>query len=575
MYEFSTTAERTAFLNALDTEAMQHIRGILHLAGRDVKLNYYDAETYGEIEGTPRIEQQCVENDDTFMFGEMYVGSVELIIHYPASLPSSFKGAQVSLEFGVDVPNNDPIYIPLGVWDIQSADRLTGENRWQLKGTDHLNRLRTAINDDTVGIIKLPAIIGTITRTVNVQFEQTVEQIAAMIGHPANQINCVEFSETCWEEVKQIAQLMGGFAFANRSGKIEFRQFGTSSVQTITASQRFKFKPSDYNYGVDTITYIDAKKHSYTAQTGTTGGTVNINFYNNKYIFTSSGDEEYFEEWIDPIAEKFTQTWYSGTVDYYGNPALDLGDMITVAGGLAGETAMPMLITGLSWGFRAPQTITSAGLPDTGIGASSASSGGSSYSGGGSSQSSTASVLHTVPLDIFPDEFEGRYTAAEGGFGARQSIDGFVNVGITILADSSGTASFTVLLDEIAQVLQPSATTHNSEIISLFASVPISPDEGSHTVRVEVRGSGTITDISAVVVGQDISPESPDVTTESDYTYTVENGAATITGYIGTALRPRIPDKLGGAAVTAIAGGAFTGTAVKNVTIPEGVTTIE
>ena len=149
-----------------------------------------------------------------------------------------------------------------------------------------------------------------------------------------------------------------------------------------------------------------------------------------------------------------------------------------------------------------------------------------------------------------------------------------MNVGITILADSSGTASFTVLLDEIAQVFSPTVTATKNGYAALFASVPISPGEGSHTVRVVCSGSGTITDITAVIVGQDIAPESPEITSESDYTYTITDGAATVTGYTGSSIYPRIPDSLGGAPVRAIAGGAFTGTAVQNVAIPEGVTEI-
>ena len=556
MYEVSQ-----AYLSAISSGAPQHIKGTLYFAdGSEYELpNDY-------IEGTPRIEKQCTENADAFMFGEMYVGTVELIIHYSVAVSSRFRGAQIALEFGVDVEGSDaPEYIPLGIWDITSAERLTGEHRWQLKGADRLNRLRTAINDGTVGRIKLANVLDIVRNTADVQFEQTDSEIAALIGRPANSIVCLDFAASCWDEVRQIAQLMGGFAFANRSGKIEFRKFGTASVLTIDADRRFSLKLSEYPFSVDAVSYTDRDGKTYISPSQS--GTAVIGFTDNKYIYTDDSAEQY-AVWIDPIAENFTQEWYPGTCDYYGDPALDLGDII-VTENLAG-TGKTMLITALSWGFRAPQIITSAGFSDSG--ASSYSSGGS-YSG--SSQTSAASVLRTVVLETFPDSFEGRYTAAQGGFGVRQPIDGFVNVGITVLADSGVTVGFTVLLDEIAQVLQPSAAAHNGEKISLFAAVPISPSEGSHTVRVEVEGSGTITDISAVVVGQDIAPESPEITSESDYTYTIADGAATITGYIGSSTYPRIPDKLGGASVTAIAAGAFTGTAVKNVYIPEGVEEIQ
>ena len=576
MYEFTSSAQKAAFLDAIEGESLQHIKGVLHLATRDVQLD--DTNT---IEGSPHIEQKCTENDDTFMFGQMYVGTLEISLNVPSlTSAATFRDAQISLEFGIDIAGSDePLYIPLGIWDVTSVKRLVGDSRWKVKGVDRLNRLRVNINDDTVGRLTLSTVISTIKRTTNVQFAQTVEEIAALIGKSANRIAKVEFSSTCWEEVRQIAQLMGGFAFANREGKIEFRQFGMQSVldssYKITASQRFNLKLSDYNYGVDTVTYIDSKKHSYTKETGTSGGSVGLSFSNNQYIFTGSDDyEEYFATWVDPIAAKFTQTWYSGTVDYYGNPAFDLGDMIPLTGGIAGQDIL-MLITGISWGFRAPQVITSAGLPDIGIGTASSSSGSSSYSSGTSSQVLTATEQQVVELDTFPGDLSGRYIAAQGVFGARQSIDGFVNVGIVLLADENGAASFTVELDGIAQVLSPTVSVHQGEYTTLYANVPISPKEGSHTVEVICRGSGTITEISALVVGQDISPESPDPTFDSDYTYTIANGVATVTGYNGSSTYPRIPDRLGGAPVKAIAGGAFTGTSVRNVYIPEGVEEIQ
>ena len=554
------------YRTALDGGAMQHIRGTLILANGTEQVL-----ADGNIFGTPRIDQKCVENDDTFMFGQMYVGTLDIILNNLAfSSSGAFRDAQIALDFGVETGENTVEWIPLGKWDITSAERLVGDHRWQIKAVDHLNRLRVPVGDDTVGIIKLPAVLDTVKQKANVEFQQTADQIAALIGRPANNIRCVEFSSTCWDEIRQIAQLIGGFAFANRAGKIEFRKFGTSPVLTIPANKRHNFKPSEGAYKVDSVSYTDSKGHTYT--TPSQSGTAVLGFANNKYIYT--GNDEYYADWIDPIAEAFSQELYTGTCDYYGDPALDLGDMIALTGGLADEDTLPMLITGISWGFRAPQTINSAGLPDTGTGLSSSASG-SSSSGGSSSQTSTASFLRSVPLETYPDSFCGKYTAASGGFGARQAVDGFVNIGIIITASTTGIIKAKVLLDEISQVLQPAVSVQSGDTVTLSAMVPISLEAGSHTVRVEASGIGEITEISAVVVGQDITPETSEVTTESDYTYTVADGAATITGYTGAATKIRIPATLGGAATTIIGAGSFTGTDIVSAIIPEGVTEIK
>ena len=558
-----------AYITAIDTGAQQYIRGTLTLASGTVVPLSDD-----NIFGTPRTDQRCTSSDDTFMFGEMYVGTLDITLYNITILGDSyFHGAQIALEVGVDIGETDPEWVPLGLWDITSSEKLNAQGQVRLKGADRLNRLKAAINDDTVGVLRLATVMDKVEKTASVTFEQTPEQVAALIGRPAQSIKCVEFSANCWEEVRQIAQLMGGFAFANRSGKIEFRKFGMSPVRTISADRRFGLKPSSGLYGVAQIRYTDSKGRSVKADTDVPGN-VTLGFSQNKYIYTGTDNyAELYAEWIEPVAESFTARWHSGTCDYYGDPALDLGDMITVGDGIAGS-GMQMLITGLSWGFRAPQNITSAGLSDTGESTSSGSSG-SSSGGGGSSAQAAVPTVKTVVLDTFPGDFEGRYTAAEGAFGIRQAADCFVNVGIVLTAGTDGSLGFRVLLDEIAQVLQPMQTVHTGDTVTLSAAVPISPDEGSHTVRVEVLGNGEITEISAVVVGQDISPESPDIVPDSAWTFAIADGTATVTGYTGESTYPRIPDTLGGAPVRTIGAGTFTGTAVRNVYVPEGVTTIE
>ncbi len=63
--------------------------------------------------------------------------------------------------------------------------------------------------------------------------------------------------------------------------------------------------------------------------------------------------------------------------------------------------------------------------------------------------------------------------------------------------------------------------------------------------------------------------------TSGDFTYTVKDGKATITGYSGSATNVTIPSKLGGVTVTEIAGKSFTGnTTITSVTIPATVTVI-
>jgi formylglycine-generating enzyme required for sulfatase activity len=61
---------------------------------------------------------------------------------------------------------------------------------------------------------------------------------------------------------------------------------------------------------------------------------------------------------------------------------------------------------------------------------------------------------------------------------------------------------------------------------------------------------------------------------EAQFTYTINNGAITITGYIGSGGTVSIPDTINGLPVTSIGDDAFFETALTSVTIPNSVTSI-
>lgn len=564
-----------AYLNAIDNNAVQHIRGVITFASGDT-LSIPDEANGIYIEGDPHTETRCVESEDTFMFGQLYIGSVELTIRLPGASQSMFTGAELSLDFGVDVAGSEePEWVPLGVWDIASAERGAAD-KWDIRGLDRLNRLRGDFNIDTVGRCYLEYSMRIITERTGVEFAQTAAQIAALAGVYPENFYGIYYPQTYWDEVQMIAQVVGGFAFVNRSGEIEFRKFGSTPVLTIHGDRRHNIRLAERPYSVAGIRYTD--RYGKTSEVSAESGVATLAFSANRFISdTSDNYPEWYQSYLTNILSGLGQSWYAGEVDYYGDPALDLGDMIALEAGVVGETPVNFLITGISWTFRGQQVLTSGGLPDI----NTLSSDGS-YSGGSSSGSSGGVVeinqitqtmtLRNVFLDTFTPELTGsRETIARGGFAVKDAVEGWVNIGIVLLPTADSTGKLTVLLDEIAQVYQPVYTLKNGEYMSVYCDVPISPDAGKHTVRIVASGKAQITDITATVWGQDIKAHPADYTFSDDYTYTIADGEATVTGYVGESLTPEIPDIFEGAPTTIIGNTAFTGLEITTVKIPEGV----
>lgn len=70
------------------------------------------------------------------------------------------------------------------------------------------------------------------------------------------------------------------------------------------------------------------------------------------------------------------------------------------------------------------------------------------------------------------------------------------------------------------------------------------------------------------------TPATPD-NSVSDYTYSVRDGCAVITSYLGTGTRVQVPDSIGGYPVVAIGENAFRNSKVEQVILPTGVKTID
>lgn len=149
-----------------------------------------------------------------------------------------------------------------------------------------------------------------------------------------------------------------------------------------------------------------------------------------------------------------------------------------------------------------------------------------------------------------------------------------LSVNLTLQGDANndGGGTISVYVDEIEQAYTPTFNVMANGYETLSFSLPLNLGIGSHYIAVKGTGDADLVSGCVFAFGDIEEYESTD---ESDYNYTIDNGAATITRYIGESICPRIPTTLDGATVTTIDFGAFSDTEVRNVYIPEGIEEIK
>lgn len=566
MYQFSSDEQKAAFQAALANEAQQHISGRLFSAnGTEIPTNSYT------IVDTPTIDSRCLENEEIFNIAEMYVGELSMRIENSSIRAVSLIGGEVRLSFGVTTTLG-VITIPLGVWDISDAKR-ESEHYISITGNDHMGRLSTPIGIEDVGIISLATILNTVHEKADVVFEQTPQQILAMAVSAVNG-SCIRFEDTCWEEVRQIAQMIGGFAFANREGKIEFRTFGTEPVLTIPANKRFSVNLQEGSFGIKAIQYTEAHGRTYQAASTISHDTLStLCLEKNKWIWQPpvSTEETYYVTVCQEILYKLAfVNILPGSVDFYGDPSLDLGDLVTLEGGVGYDSSQVnahFLITGNYWQFRAPQTITSGGAPSIGdyVTASTSGGSGSSVVPSGSSTAKNIGIAELKPYigALFPTA----RTVGRTRFSCRDFTNAFLQLTLTVVGTETGTLSAAVYLDDELQPISPQSSIYTGRYTTVSFSHNMPLQDGQHTVVVIASGVSELLEVNGYVFGQNIVVE--DLEYDSEYTYTITDSEATATGYSGESVNIEIPEKLGGYPTTCV-GGSFPDN-VKTVYIPDGI----
>ena len=565
MYEVSP-----AFKVALaDEGSLHHIKGLI------TDKNGNEIEFQDEIvDNSVRIERQCTADSDVFSFAQIYTGTVQLELLDMAQLRrDDLRGGTVQLWFGI---NDLDEWLPLGTWNITDPQRGSHDSI-VINGVDGTAKLDTPIPYNDVGIIKMKRHMEVVTALTGLEFAQTTEELSAIAGKnlDTNAVFGQSFCPTCRAEVNAIAQYIGGIAYIDREGKIAFRKLGDNTdALNIPATKRFNIDLAEYNIRVAALSFDRRGEVIKTAQASGAHANTDLEFDMTGSLFIWQSRREDILNELDRIRDNLAGAgiWVPGTLDFYGDPTIDLGDIVTVSGGINGDTSTPFLVTGYTWQFRGPMTLISAGAAEAiGNVSGSSGSGGSSSSGGGG-QTVVQKPWEMVDLESFPQALTSRWReigAAMFGVGEEALVIAHLTVNLT--GSNLGEVVVHVLLDGVMQTEYSYDTIAGSQKLTTELNVPLLVEGGVHRLTIEAKGAATVDRIVASVYGQGVSEYTGEPTFESEYRY----HADTVDEYIGSSLTPRVPAQLGGNDIHVLGGGSFAESEVEYAYIPDGVEEIK
>ena len=209
---------------------------------------------------------QC--SDKNVKIGSVYISTLKLTFLKDFLNRGEYQDKKITIEDGLHLGENNIEYVPIGAFYIGEANR-TGKDMVVVTAYDCLYKMDKPIsNYQTSGYLyDLCKMVETIT---DAPFGMTREECEAL---PNGNVLLSAFEEndmTTWRDfVSKLAQMVGGFAYADSDGTWKLKSFGTVPVTSIPNIRRMSgSKFSDFKTRFDFLSYVDIRTTGETLYIG-------------------------------------------------------------------------------------------------------------------------------------------------------------------------------------------------------------------------------------------------------------------------------------------------------------------
>ena len=282
------------------------------------------------VKGSGYITAQCCGNSEIEL-GAVYAAEMGISLFLDIDR-YTLEDAEVELSYHLRLADGTYEAVPMGIFEVSEANRTV--HVLELKAYDRMLRFDRGFNGfETIGTAYGMMVLC--STACGVELAQSQAEIEALPNgsellsiYPENDI------ETYRDVLYFTAQVLGGFFCINREGKLEFRQYGEIPVMEVLQKHRFSSSFSDFvtRYTAVSSTNLRTQISEYYALEEDDGLTMNLGV--NPLL--QFGLEETRAKLCENILNALSKVNYVPfDSDTIGNPALDLGDVLTFSGGQA------------------------------------------------------------------------------------------------------------------------------------------------------------------------------------------------------------------------------------------------
>ena len=314
----------------------------------------YTFENKDIVKGSGYITCQCCGNTEIEL-GTVYAAEMGISLFTDIDRYSLEDGT-ITISFHLDVGGHFE-EIPMGIFEISEANRSV--KTLEIKAYDCMLNFEKSFKN-TLSSGTPFDFFSLACENCRVPFAHTRADIEAM---PNGKFIYGIYGENDIESWRDLlfytAQVLGCYCQINRQGQLELRKYGDNPVLSITDRQRFSSSFSDFinRYTAVNSTNQKTTTAEYYALTPDDGLTMNLGVNPLLQFGLRDTREKIIRNILNDISKVRYVPFDSETI---GNPALDIGDVISFSGGHADDTQIAA-ITGMTVKINGKTTLKCVG----------------------------------------------------------------------------------------------------------------------------------------------------------------------------------------------------------------------